>query len=206
MGKEERRLIRVLKAFYNACLKFSPSLSLKLWWKIKKHPATCRSFYTCSSQARRCISGTGGSSCFRKTQSRTSSQPQAITTLLGGLSPVTRSKTMATAAFANRGVASNTNATKLSFDKSQSVSASASHEVKKEDGKRSEKAHSVYEDSLLTNLSLHHPSRLASDVMATGTTTLVKQLATMARVIVKLTKTVKEKDLQIAALMNKLEV
>ncbi|GFZ20107.1 hypothetical protein Acr_28g0008120 [Actinidia rufa] len=95
--------------------------------------------------------------------------------------PVTRSKTMATAAFANRGVASNTNATKLSFDKSQSVSASASHEVKKEDGKRSEK------------------------VMATGTTTLVKQLATMARVIVKPTKTVEEKDLQIAALMNKLE-
>ncbi|GFZ20085.1 hypothetical protein Acr_28g0007900 [Actinidia rufa] len=69
---------------------------------------------------------------------------------------------MATAAFANRGVASNTNATKLSFDKSQSVSTSASHGVKKEDGKRSEKVHSVYEDSLLTNLSLH-PSRLASD-------------------------------------------
>ena len=151
--------------------------------------------------------------------------------------PVTRSKTKAAAAFANRGVASNTNATKVSFDKSQSVSASASHEVKKEDGKKSVKVHSVYEDSLPTNLSMC-PSRLASDansstgsrsgsyptvpkgfvspthsnvscsvpqVMTTGTTTLEKQLATMARVIEKLTKTVEEKDLQIAALMNKLE-
>ena len=52
---------------------------------------------------------------------------------------------------------------KVSLDKSQSVSASVSHEVKKENGKRFVKLHSVYEDSLPTNLPWH-PSRSASYV------------------------------------------
>ena len=41
--------------------------------------------------------------------------------------------------------------------------------------------------------------------MTTGAATVEEQLATMARAIEKLTKTVEEKDLQIASLMNKLE-
>ena len=42
-------------------------------------------------------------------------------------------------------------------------------------------------------------------VMTSGTTSMEKQLATIARAIDKLTKTMEEKDLQIATLMNKLE-
>ncbi|KAH7852825.1 hypothetical protein Vadar_029728 [Vaccinium darrowii] len=46
---------------------------------------------------------------------------------------------------------------------------------------------------------------MAMQAMTTGATTVEEQLATMARAIEKLTKTVEEKDLQIASLMNKLE-
>ena len=42
-------------------------------------------------------------------------------------------------------------------------------------------------------------------VMATDTTFVEEQLAEMARVIAKLTKTVEEKDMQIASLINKVE-
>ncbi|CAL5443782.1 unnamed protein product [Camellia sinensis] len=42
-------------------------------------------------------------------------------------------------------------------------------------------------------------------VMTTGTTLVEEQLATMARAIEKLTKTIEKKGLQIASLMNKLE-
>ena len=41
--------------------------------------------------------------------------------------------------------------------------------------------------------------------MATDTTFVEEQLAEMARVIAKLTKTVEEKDMQIASLINKVE-
>ena len=41
--------------------------------------------------------------------------------------------------------------------------------------------------------------------MTTGTTTVEEQLADMARAIAKLTKTVKEKDMQIVSLINKVE-
>ncbi|KAH7847365.1 hypothetical protein Vadar_025265 [Vaccinium darrowii] len=46
---------------------------------------------------------------------------------------------------------------------------------------------------------------VAMQAMTTGAATVEEQLATMARAIEKLTKTVEEKDLQIASLMNKLE-
>ncbi|KAH7840531.1 hypothetical protein Vadar_018136 [Vaccinium darrowii] len=46
---------------------------------------------------------------------------------------------------------------------------------------------------------------MGMQVMTTGAATVEEQLATMARAIEKLTKTVEEKDLQIASLMNKLE-
>ena len=42
-------------------------------------------------------------------------------------------------------------------------------------------------------------------VMATGTTSVEEQLAKMACTIAKLTKTVEEKDMQIASLINKVE-
>ena len=43
-------------------------------------------------------------------------------------------------------------------------------------------------------------------VMATGTTSIEEQLAEMAHAIAKLTKTVEEKDMQIASLINKVKV
>ncbi|KAH7863965.1 hypothetical protein Vadar_024075 [Vaccinium darrowii] len=46
---------------------------------------------------------------------------------------------------------------------------------------------------------------MGMQVMTTGATTVEEQLATMAHTIEKLTKTVEDKDLQIASLMNKLE-
>ncbi|KAH7835782.1 hypothetical protein Vadar_029832 [Vaccinium darrowii] len=46
---------------------------------------------------------------------------------------------------------------------------------------------------------------VAMQAMTTGAATLEEQMATMARAIEKLTKTMEEKDLQIALLMNKLE-
>ena len=42
-------------------------------------------------------------------------------------------------------------------------------------------------------------------VMVTGTTSVEEQLAEMARAIAKLTKTVEEKDMHIASLINKVE-
>ena len=42
-------------------------------------------------------------------------------------------------------------------------------------------------------------------VMATDTTSVEEQLAEMTHTIAKLTKTVKEKDMQIASLINKVE-
>ena len=42
-------------------------------------------------------------------------------------------------------------------------------------------------------------------VMATDTTSVEEQLVEMTRTIAKLTKTVKEKDMQIASLINKVE-
>lgn len=42
-------------------------------------------------------------------------------------------------------------------------------------------------------------------VMTTDTATVEEQLATMVRAIEKLTKTVEDKDLQIASLINKLD-
>ena len=42
-------------------------------------------------------------------------------------------------------------------------------------------------------------------VMETDTTSVEEQLAEMARAITKLTKTVEEKDMQIASLINKVE-
>ncbi|KAH7848898.1 hypothetical protein Vadar_009870 [Vaccinium darrowii] len=49
------------------------------------------------------------------------------------------------------------------------------------------------------------PYSMSMQVMTTGAATIEEQLATMARTIEKLTKTVEDKDLQIASLMNKLE-
>ncbi|KAH7842968.1 hypothetical protein Vadar_011166 [Vaccinium darrowii] len=46
---------------------------------------------------------------------------------------------------------------------------------------------------------------VAMQVMTTGASTVEVQMATMARAIEKLTKTVEDKDFQIASLMNKLE-
>ncbi|KAH7845349.1 hypothetical protein Vadar_000946 [Vaccinium darrowii] len=46
---------------------------------------------------------------------------------------------------------------------------------------------------------------MGMQVMTTGAATVEEQLATMAHTIEKLTKTVEDKDLQIASLMNKLE-
>ena len=46
---------------------------------------------------------------------------------------------------------------------------------------------------------------MTMSVMATDTTSVEEQLAEMARTIAKLTKTVDEKDMQIASLINKVE-
>ena len=46
---------------------------------------------------------------------------------------------------------------------------------------------------------------MTMSVMATDTTSVEEQLAEMARAITKLTKTVDEKDMQIASLINKVE-
>ena len=54
--------------------------------------------------------------------------------------------------------------------------------------------------------SFTFPFSMTMLVMATGTTSVEEQLAEMAHVIAKLTKTVEEKDMQIASLINKVEV
>ena len=46
---------------------------------------------------------------------------------------------------------------------------------------------------------------MTMSVTAAGTTSIEEQLAKMARAIAKLTKTVEEKDMQIASLINKVE-
>ncbi|KAL6345089.1 hypothetical protein AAG906_013572 [Vitis piasezkii] len=53
--------------------------------------------------------------------------------------------------------------------------------------------------------SFTSPFSMTMSVMATGTTSVEEQLAEMARTIAKLTKTVDEKDMQIASLINKVE-
>ncbi|KAJ9693467.1 hypothetical protein PVL29_012302 [Vitis rotundifolia] len=53
--------------------------------------------------------------------------------------------------------------------------------------------------------SFTSPFSMTMPVMATGTTSVEEQLAEMARAIAKLTKTVEEKDMQIASHINKVE-
>ena len=53
--------------------------------------------------------------------------------------------------------------------------------------------------------SFTSPFSMTMPIMATDTTSINEQLAEMARVIAKLTKTVEEKDIQIASLINKVE-
>ena len=51
-----------------------------------------------------------------------------------------------------------------------------------------------------------YPFSMTMSVTAAGTTSIEEQLAKMARAIAKLTKTVEEKDMQIASLINKVEI
>ena len=53
--------------------------------------------------------------------------------------------------------------------------------------------------------SFTSPFLMTMSIMATDTTSLEEQLTEMARVITKLTKTVEEKDMQIAFLINKVK-
>ena len=62
-----------------------------------------------------------------------------------------------------------------------------------------EENYSNHSDSFTSPFSMTIP------IMATNTTSIEEQLAEMARVIAKLTKTVEEKDMQIASLINKVE-
>ena len=53
--------------------------------------------------------------------------------------------------------------------------------------------------------SFTSPFSMTMPVMTTGTTSVEKQLTEMTRTIAKLTKTVEEKDMQIAFLINMVE-
>ncbi|KAH7847700.1 hypothetical protein Vadar_029231 [Vaccinium darrowii] len=138
--------------------------------------------------------------------------------------PLTRSKAKATTIPASKGVAPT-----VLQGKYQPV---ATLPTKEKDEEGSQKLPANAENSISESLS-PHPSRSVSDAdsstgshsgsspslpkrsessysvamqaMTTVAPTVEKQLATMARAIKKLTKTVEEKDLQIASLMNKLE-
>ena len=62
-----------------------------------------------------------------------------------------------------------------------------------------EENYSNHSDSFTSPFSMNMP------VMTTGTTFVEEQLAEMACAIVKLTKTIEEKDMQIVSLINKVE-
>ncbi|RXH98020.1 hypothetical protein DVH24_010345 [Malus domestica] len=60
-----------------------------------------------------------------------------------------------------------------------------------------------YSDSMFSNAD--SSGSLAMQVMTTGATSIDEQLAQMNEAIARLTRTVEEKDLQITALVNRLE-
>ncbi|KAM2675582.1 hypothetical protein EV1_002329 [Malus domestica] len=66
-----------------------------------------------------------------------------------------------------------------------------------------EESQRKYSESLLSDAD--SSSGIAMQVMVTGTTSIEEQLAQMNEAIAKLTRTVEEKDLQIAALVNQLD-
>ena len=66
-------------------------------------------------------------------------------------------------------------------------------------GMSNEENYSNHSDSFTS------PFLMTMSIMATDTTSLEEQLTEMARVITKLTKTVEEKDMQIAFLINKVK-
>ncbi|KAH7857466.1 hypothetical protein Vadar_013066 [Vaccinium darrowii] len=114
--------------------------------------------------------------------------------------PLTRSKAKATAIPASKGVAQQCcKARSLSPRPSRSVSdadsSTGSHSVSSPSSPKHSESPSHSESSY----------SVAMQAMTTGAATVEEQLATMARAIEKLTKTVEEKDLQIASFMNKLE-
>ncbi|KAH7843992.1 hypothetical protein Vadar_023234 [Vaccinium darrowii] len=144
--------------------------------------------------------------------------------------PLTRSKAKATAIPASKGVAPTVlqgkyqpvatlptkkkdeeGSQKLPSNAENSVSGSLSPRPSRSvsDADSSTGSHSGSSPSLPKRSE--SPSRsessysVAMQAMTTGAATVEEQLATMARAIEKLTKTVEEKDLQIASLMNKLE-
>ncbi|KAM2431631.1 hypothetical protein ACFX1W_018923 [Malus domestica] len=66
-----------------------------------------------------------------------------------------------------------------------------------------EESQRKYSESLLSDVD--SSSGIAMQVMVTGTTSIEEQLAQMNEAIAKLTRTVEDKDLQIAALVNQLD-
>ncbi|KAH7840714.1 hypothetical protein Vadar_020580 [Vaccinium darrowii] len=144
--------------------------------------------------------------------------------------PVTRSKAKATVVLASRGVAPKVlqskyqpvtmlltkkkdeeGSHKLPSNAENSVSGNLSPQPSRSifDANSSTGSHSGSSPS--SPKRSESPSRSDSSyfvgmqVMTTSAATVEEQLATMVRTIEKLTKTVEEKDLQIASLMNKLE-
>ncbi|KAG5521475.1 hypothetical protein RHGRI_033888 [Rhododendron griersonianum] len=148
---------------------------------------------------------------------------------------VTRSKAKATDIDVNQGAASKVNPTKVLYNKRRGNATLAAKMKEGKGSKKlpsnSENSVSASLSPLPTPLvsdansstgshsgsspsyPKHSESPIRSDashsmamqVMTTDTATVEEQLATMARAIEKLTKTVEDKDLQIASLMNKLE-
>ncbi|KAG5525039.1 hypothetical protein RHGRI_031655 [Rhododendron griersonianum] len=148
---------------------------------------------------------------------------------------MTRSKAKATDIDVNQGAASNVNPTKVLYNKRRGNATLAAKMKEGKGSKKlpsnSENSVSASLSPLPTPLvsdansstgshsgsspssPKHSESPIRSDashsmamqVMTTDAATVEEQLATMARAIEKLTKTVEDKDLQIASLMNKLE-
>ncbi|KAH7859842.1 hypothetical protein Vadar_006138 [Vaccinium darrowii] len=144
--------------------------------------------------------------------------------------PLTRSEAKATAIPASKGVAPTVlqgkyqpiatrptqkkgeeGSQKLPSNAKNSVSGSLSPRPSRSISDANSSTGSYSGSSPSSPKSSESPSRsessysVAMQAMTTGAGTVEEQLATMARAIEKLTKTVEEKDLQIASLMNKLE-
>ncbi|KAG5523773.1 hypothetical protein RHGRI_030684 [Rhododendron griersonianum] len=99
---------------------------------------------------------------------------------------MTRRKAKATDIDANQGAVSKVNPAKVLHKKRRGSSPSSQKRL----------------ESLI---HLDASYSMAMQAMTTDAATVEEQLATMARAIEKLTKTVEDKDLEIASLMNKLE-
>ncbi|KAF7142225.1 hypothetical protein RHSIM_Rhsim05G0112700 [Rhododendron simsii] len=147
--------------------------------------------------------------------------------------PATRSKAKATVIITDQGAKPKVNPAKVPLGKRQGVATLAAK--KEEEGSEKLPSNSESSMSASSPLPTHSVSdadsstgshsgsspsspkslgspiqsdasySMAMQAMATDAATVEEQLATMARAIEKLTKTVEDKDLQIASLMNKLE-